>query len=238
MWRTIFNTGTLARRTPLRLSPRVATVNTFSDVMLVMCAPEVVTDTCISSVFRRRWESIQVLTIANARLKGTKTQIGLRESGGSPSISAIRQDRNIILVSTPMFSGVSFSVVPSLTKYTVSFCQKSRWRTLKLKNLNLAVYSRCWNDVGITKPFGVFTHGKENWVLWINISDVETGSTYNTGCMQDRDAIPAATPMFSRMSRRMEHWPTSKYGRVSVRIGKSNAKTVIYFRRAVTAVQF
>ena len=32
----------------------------------------------------------------------------------------------------------------------------------------------------------------------IQHGDVETGSTYNSGCKQDSDAIPAATPRFSR----------------------------------------
>ena len=75
-------------------------------------------------------------------------------------------------------------------------------------------------------------YGKENWVLWINIGDVETGSTYNTGCMQDRDAIPAATPMFSMMSRRVEDWLTSKYGRVSVRVGKKQRKNGNIFQES------
>ena len=44
--------------------------------------------------------------------------------------------------------------------------------------------------------------------------DIETGSTYNSGCKQDRDAIPAATPRFSRTPRRVEHRPTPKYARV------------------------
>jgi hypothetical protein len=125
---------------------------------------------------------MQFLSIAIARPKRTKTKI--RESGGSPSISAIRQNRNIILVSVYLyvFGGGHFN------------------GTIADKIYRLAVYimhSRCWNEVGIAKPFGVFTHGKENWVL--RISDVETGSTNNTGCrpMHDNkwliDGIPAAT---------------------------------------------
>jgi len=89
-------------------------------------------DTCISSVFRqnRQWESIQVLSIAIARPKDTKT-IDTWVRG--PSISAIKHDRNIILVSTHMFSEVGFSTVPSPTRYTVPFCQKSRWQTWNQK---------------------------------------------------------------------------------------------------------
>ena len=36
----------------------------------------------------------------------------VKSRGGGNSISAIRPDRNMILVSTPMFSGVIFSMVP------------------------------------------------------------------------------------------------------------------------------
>ena len=44
--------------------------------------------------------------------------------------------------------------------------------------------------------------------------DVETRSTYKLGCEQGRNAIPMATPNFSRMPRRLEHFPISKYARM------------------------
>ena len=60
----------------------------------------------------------------------------LQRKGGklaTPSISAIWPDRNMILVSVPMFSGVVFSAVPLSKKSTEPFCRNSRWRTWKRK---------------------------------------------------------------------------------------------------------
>ena len=52
---------------------------------------------------------------------------GFERAGLQPYISALRQDGNIILVSTPMFSWVGFSTKPSPIKSIEPFCRKSTW---------------------------------------------------------------------------------------------------------------
>ena len=64
----------------------------------------------------------------------------------------------------------------------------------------------------------------------IQHGDLETGSTYKLGGAQGRDLIPMATPRFSRMPRRTEHCPTSKYARVVL--------TYNYFRFRRRRVEF
>jgi hypothetical protein len=43
----------------------------------------------------------------------------------------------------------------------------------------------------------------------IQYGGLETGSSYNFGCISDRSAIPSASTTFSRMANAMEHRPTS-----------------------------
>ena len=50
---------------------------------------------------------------------------GFERAGLQPYISALRQDGNIILVSTPMFSWVGFSMKSSPIKSIEPFCRKS-----------------------------------------------------------------------------------------------------------------
>ena len=52
---------------------------------------------------------------------------GFERAGLQPYISALRQDGNIILVSTPMFSWVGFSTKSSPIKYIEPLCRKLTW---------------------------------------------------------------------------------------------------------------
>jgi len=102
--------------------------------------------------------------------------------------------------------------------------EKSKWRHI-LANKQEVVITTAVNKIEarFRRLHLGFRRRPEQWNIdryrnvhaWYRIKhgDVETGSTYNSGCEQDRDAIPAATLRFSGTSRWLEHWPTTKCAR-------------------------
>ena len=105
-----------------------------------------------------------------------------------------------------------------------SASEKSKWRHL-IATKQEAVITQAVNKIetwfrrlhlcfrGRPDERNIDRHRNVHARYRVEHGDIETGSSNNSGCEQDRDAIPAATPMFSTTPRRMEHRPTPKFAR-------------------------
>ena len=68
----------------------------------------------------------------------------------------------------------------------------------------------------------------------IQYGGLETGSSYNFGCISDRSAIPSASTMFSRMANAMEHRPTSNNAGVYAKSNMAAAKPEVVITGVVS----